>query len=354
MSKALSKEQLLWNAASDGAVEQVEALCARGDVNVNFRKKRTMETPLHEAAGFDYADVVRVLVSFGAALDPISSRDETPVETAAGNYAINALYALKEAGASFECRVGSASVFHRLWEILKLEKRITVLAGKDARFPDEEIKNVTRTMRALLHCGASVNDVFSGETPLDMAAEVGYSLPAKLLLASGAQMNKAAGKPIESAEIAAAVAEREGAKAVIFDQSKIHAIAPALIVALKKFDEKNFVDPVRLSLGELECDFNALGILALNHRVKGLFKSHDESMIEYAQRTKQNELVVELKRVEKLVNDSRAKKDPEREEAKLKDMIIVDIEDDVPALAVRAPHGAGAAAGGAGRDPAGR
>ena len=198
-------------------------------------------TPLHAAAAAGQADVVRQLLTAGAALEAGDNRDRTPLHHAAAAGHVEVVESLLAAGAALEARDnrGRRPVHHAAGaghvELVALllaagaevnDKWATPLqdaagaghvelvefllaAGADLAAQDRLRQTPlyeaatgghVEVVELLLAAGAEVNNNFA--TPLYRAAEAGHVEMVALLLAAGAEVNGGRGAPLYRAAAA--------------------------------------------------------------------------------------------------------------------------------------------------------
>jgi ankyrin repeat protein len=200
VEERLRGELSLRQAASLGNLNTCWRLIGNG-VNVNAKEASTGETPLHYAAFWGRANVVRALLEAGARVDVVSEQGRTPLHHAAERGHADVAQALLDKDASVDpvdeegdtplhvaALEGHANVARAL-----LEAGASVGAvGKEGDTPLHyaALEGHADVARALLDKGASVDAVdTNGDTPLLLAEKQGHADVARALLEAGASMD---------------------------------------------------------------------------------------------------------------------------------------------------------------------
>lgn len=151
-----SAERSLHEAARGGDVERATSILADREVDVDVPDLGG-QTALHLAAARDHSDVVRVLVSHGALLEPRDDQLFTPIHRAAQIAGVETLAVLLEAGVDAGTQAGDGQ-----WTPLHLVAQ-TILS---------EDAPCVEAARLLVGHGASVRAVDAeGKTPVDHASK---------------------------------------------------------------------------------------------------------------------------------------------------------------------------------------
>jgi len=196
-SLALSQEapeKTLWQAASDGDVETVEAhIAAETDLD---EKHTTGYAPLHYAVMKTWPEVVALLIDAGADPDVVNNQSKTPLDLAISGSKDDIIDLLLEAGATVE---PPADGIHILaWNNEVLGVKLHIYAGTDIDLADEfgnipvllavERGHIGVTELLIQHeANLELGDQH-GFTPLIMSAELNHPEVLQMLLDAGADI----------------------------------------------------------------------------------------------------------------------------------------------------------------------
>ncbi len=157
------------SAPDDTWVSHVLQLVAQRDLDALERLRRDWVdfdvcsaegmTPLHMAAARGYADVARLLISYGVALNRRDARGYTPLALAARHDQVEVLQELLAHGAA--CNTETAEGYTPL--------HLAILHGKSCWYETDDTAVCLQRARAPLVCPGA-----HGRTPLHVAAERGW------------------------------------------------------------------------------------------------------------------------------------------------------------------------------------
>jgi len=196
-SQGLSQEapeKPIWDAASDGDIEAIEAhIAAETDLN---EQNETGYAPLHYGVMKTRPGVVALLLEAGADPDVINNQDKTPLDLAISGSKDEIIDLLLEAGAAVEPPVDGIHVL--AWNNEVIGVKLHIYAGTDIDQADEfgNIPLLLAVERG--HIGVlellikheanlEVSDP-DGFTPLIMSAELNHPELLQLLLDGGADI----------------------------------------------------------------------------------------------------------------------------------------------------------------------
>ena len=196
-SQGLSQEapeKPIWDAASDGDIEAIEAhIAAETDLN---EQNETGYAPLHYGVMKTRPGVVALLLEAGADPDVINNQDKTPLDLAISGSKDEIIDLLLEAGAAVEPPVDSIHVL--AWNNEVIGVKLHIYAGTDIDQADEfgyiplllaVEKGHIGVLELLIKHEANleVSDP-DGFTPLIMSAELNHPELLQLLLDGGADI----------------------------------------------------------------------------------------------------------------------------------------------------------------------
>lgn len=189
-------------AASLGQAERVIELLEDENMNldVDARKKLDGTTALHAASSVGHANVVRVLLDFGANVEAVGNSGVTPLQLASTMGHIEVMNALLDGGASINAahKFGGTTALHFAAEMGRVEA-IKLLCTRGANVEAKKTTggtalhtasdtNQSLAVRALIDnpCNGNVEALLMGDsTPLYMAAQRGFHQVCEVLLDHG-------------------------------------------------------------------------------------------------------------------------------------------------------------------------
>mgnify|MGYP000303630997 FL=1 len=196
-SQGLSQEapeKPIWDAASDGDIEAIEAhIAAETDLN---EQNETGYTPLHYGVMKTRPGVVALLLEAGADPDAVNNQAKTPLDLAISGSKDEIIDLLLEAGAAVEPPVDGIHVL--AWNNEVIGVKLHIYAGTDIDQADE-LGNIPLLLAVEKgHIGVlellikheanlEVSDP-DGFTPLIMSAELNHPELLQLLLDAGADI----------------------------------------------------------------------------------------------------------------------------------------------------------------------
>ena len=196
-SQGLSQEapeKPIWDAASDGDIEAIEAhIAAETDLN---EQNETGYTPLHYGVMKTRPGVVALLLEAGADPDVVNNQAKTPLDLAISGSKDEIIDLLLEAGAAVEPPVDGIHVL--AWNNEVIGVKLHIYAGTDIDQADEfgniplllAVENGHIGVLELLikhEANLEVSDP-DGFTPLIMSAELNHPELLQLLLDGGADI----------------------------------------------------------------------------------------------------------------------------------------------------------------------
>ena len=196
-SQGLSQEapeKPIWDAASDGDIEAIEAhIAAETDLD---EQNETGYTPLHYGVMKTRPGVVALLLEAGADPDVVNNQAKTPLDLAISGSKDEIIDLLLEAGAAVEPPVDSIHVL--AWNNEVIGVKLHIYAGTDIDQEDEfgniplllAVENGHIGVLELLikhEANLEVSDP-DGFTPLIMSAELNHPELLQLLLDGGADI----------------------------------------------------------------------------------------------------------------------------------------------------------------------
>ena len=187
-------EKTIWDAASDGDVEAIEAhIAAETDLN---EQNNSGYAPLHYGVMKTRTEVVALLLEAGADPDVVNKQSKTPLDLAISGSKDEIIDLLLEAGAAVEAPVDSIYFF--AWNNEVIGVKLHIYAGTDIDQADEfgniplllavEQGHIGVAELLIQHeANLEVGDQH-GFTPLIMSAELNHPELLQILLDAGADI----------------------------------------------------------------------------------------------------------------------------------------------------------------------
>ena len=187
-------EKTIWDAASDGDVEAIEAhIAAETDLNEQHNRGYA---PLHYGVMKTRTEVVALLLEAGADPDVVNKQSKTPLDLAISGSKDEIIDLLLEAGAAVEAPVDS--IYFLAWNNEVIGVKLHIYAGTDIDQADEfgniplllavEQGHIGVAELLIQHeANLEVGDQH-GFTPLIMSAELNHPELLQILLDAGADI----------------------------------------------------------------------------------------------------------------------------------------------------------------------